>query len=114
MGIAGILTVLWYTALPFVPMIVLAVVLLVGIQIIARRNGYHVRECQCRKALWLSLAVAVLALWAIPLITGSQLSMVRTAFDWVALLGGAMAVGVYAWLILHPVWFITRRYVEPA
>lgn len=113
MGISGILTVLWYTALPFLTWIILALALLIGVQVIARTSGYRVRECQCRKALWVSLVIGLLSTVVVPLLTGSQISMVTTLFDWVALLGIAVGVGVYAWLVLHPVWFITRRYVQP-
>lgn len=114
MGISGILTVLWYTALPFLTWIILALALLIGVQVIARTSGYRTLQCQCRKALWVSIAVGLLSIVVVPFLTGSQLSMVTTVFDWVALLGIAVGVGVYAWLILHPIWFITRRYVEPA
>lgn len=109
MGISGILTVLWYTALPFLPLIIFAVILLLGVHLIAFRAGYRMKQCQYRKAMWVSGLLALAAIPLIPWLTHSSLNMVVTVFDWVALLGTAIGVGVYAWLVLHPIWYVTQN-----
>lgn len=109
MSLAGILTVVWYTIQPLLWLIVLALIVLVAAQLAGWSKGYRIRNTRQGLSWALALILGVAALLFAPAITGSKLSMVATVFDWVALVGLALGVVVYSWLVINPIIYLTGK-----
>lgn len=109
MSLTGILTVIWYTLQPLLWLIILALAVLLTIQILARFKGYRIGRTQQTLSWLVALIIGVFAFFLAPAITGSTFAMVTTVFDWVALMGVAIGVILYSWLIVNPVIFLTGR-----
>lgn len=114
MTFTGILTVVWYSALPWLWLVALMLVVLGAAQLIARFNGYSCRQSwrwsqSGMGAKYLPPLVAVLAVFLVPLHTQSSLANVNTWVDWLNLFGAAIGLGVYAWLVLHPLCYLRAK-----
>ncbi|MHA7880830.1 MAG: hypothetical protein ACX931_13630 [Saccharospirillum sp.] len=109
MSLTGILTVLWYTVQPLLWLIILALVVLAVAQLIGWIGGYRIGNARQGLSWVLAIVVGVAALLLAPAITGSQLSMVTTVFDWVALIGLSTGVTLYGWLVLNPLLYLAGQ-----
>lgn len=109
MSLAGILTVIWYTVQPLLWLIILALAVLIASQLIGWIKGYRIRNARQGLSWVLAVILGIAALLLAPAITGSQLSMVATVFDWVALVGLALGVVVYGWLVINPVIYLAGK-----
>lgn len=108
MNLTSILTIIWYTVQPLLWLIILALLVLVAVQILARIKGYHFRAPAGLIAVVLSFLVGVWGMVIVPVGTGSSLGMVATGFDWVALTLVGLGIGAYCWLIVHPMIYLFR------
>ncbi|MCH8532545.1 MAG: hypothetical protein LAT65_16965 [Saccharospirillum sp.] len=113
MSLTGILTVIWYTVQPLLWLIVLALVVLLVAQLAGWLKGYRISNARQGLSWLLAAVTGVAALLLAPTITGSQLSMVVTVFDWVALIGLSIGVAVYSWLVINPLIYLTENRALP-
>ena len=109
MTLTGILTVLWYSALPWLWLIALMIVVFLVPQIIGRLKGYTFKSKGGIGSKVLPPIIAVAALFLLPIHTQSTISYVNTWVDWMNLIGASIGVGIYAWLVLHPICFMRNR-----
>lgn len=109
MSLTAILTVIWYTIQPLLWLIILALVLLIAAQLLGWIKGYRISNTRQGLSWALAVLVGIAVLLLAPAITGSRLSMVATVFDWVALVGLAIGVVVYSWLVINPVVYLTGK-----
>ncbi|MFY0989870.1 hypothetical protein [Halomonas sp. C05BenzN] len=109
MTVSGALTILMYALAPFLGLILGALAVLIGVQLIARLRGYRALQYRCLGANLAALAVGLSGLWWIPLFTHSRLSYVATVFDWAAMIGAVIGLAIAAWLVLHPLSYLVRR-----
>lgn len=109
MNLTSILIVLWYTVQPLLWLILLALILILGAQVMARLQGYRMRNHSLKAAGIVSALIGVATLLIAPIITGSSLSNVATAFDWFALIMATIGVGLYSLLVVHPLLFLMRN-----
>ncbi|TCS43279.1 oxidoreductase [Reinekea marinisedimentorum] len=96
MGILDILTVLFYSAMPYWWLFVLALMVLVISYFIGKSSLTMSRGLMAG----ISLIVGVLVGLAAPYITLSKLTYVATATDWIALIGIMVAVAIFCWINL--------------
>lgn len=102
MGILDILTVVFYSAMPYWWLFVLAIVVLIASFFIGKSALTMSRSTMTV----ISIIVGVLVGLAAPYITLSKLSYVATITDWAALIGIMVAVAIYCWINLA---MITRK-----
>lgn len=101
MDILSIVTVMWYTLQPYLPLIILLLVALLISQFVGRAGWQRGSS----RGLWLvSLAVAILAMLLAPALTDSALRYVLTWVDKLSLLAAGIGAFIYSWLLLRP-WF---------
>ncbi|MGD9387478.1 MAG: hypothetical protein PVI87_04540 [Gammaproteobacteria bacterium] len=99
----GIFSVLLEVLRPYLWL--LAVVILVDAVLLVlalRRGGRAAWRGSGRGALWLGIAVAVLALVALPYFTGATHASLNGWLDWFALVAGSIGIGVAAALLAWP------------
>ena len=106
MSLSGIITVLWYSALPWLWLIALMVVIFIVPQAMARMRGYGFTQPGGMGSKYLPPVVFVLSLFLLPLHTQSTIGYVFTWVDWLNLLGASFGLGLYAWLVFHPICFM--------
>ncbi len=106
MTISGILTIIMYALAPFAWLIVAGVVIVVGLHLLAYLRGYQVTRHRSLVALLLAVLIGLTALVWVPWLTNSTLSYVATVFDWLALIGAAIATFVVALVVLHPLSYL--------
>lgn len=102
MTLSGILTVLWFALKPWLWLIILALVVLVAAQLAGRRKGYRCLSTQGRFAWIFGPILGLIAFFVLPSFFNSQMGYVQTSIDWLALIGGSLAVAVYALMVLRP------------
>lgn len=102
MTLAGILTILWYAIKPWLWLIILALVVLIAAQVAGRRKGYRCLSTQGKFAWIIGPLLGVLAFFTLPGLFNSQMAYVNIGFDWLALIGGSLAVTVYSLMVLRP------------
>ncbi len=108
MNLTSILIVLWYTVQPLLWLILLALVVLLGAQIVARLRGYRMKNQSLMITGIASVVLGIATVFVAPWITGSSLTYVTTGFDWVALILAAIGVGIYSLLVIHPLQYLLR------
>lgn len=113
MSLTGILTVIWYTVQPLLWLISLALVVLLVAQLAGWVKGYRIRNTRQGLSWLIAIALGIVALLLAPAVTGSQLSMVATVFDWVGLIGLAIGVTIYSWLVINPLIYLTGKQGSP-
>ncbi|WP_151703659.1 hypothetical protein [Nitrincola alkalilacustris] len=109
MTLTGILTVLWYSALPWLWLIALMLVIFLIPQVIARTKGYGFTKPGGIGSKLLPPIVAIAALYFVPIHTQSSIAYVNTWVDWMNLIGASIGLGIYAWLVLHPICYLKNR-----
>ncbi|KDE40426.1 MAG: hypothetical protein ACK4L8_02265 [Nitrincola lacisaponensis] len=109
MTLTGILTVLWYSALPWLWLIALMLVIFLVPQIIARMKGYGFGSTGGLGSKILPPIVAIASLFLLPIHTQSTLAYVNTWVDWMNLIGASIGLGIYAWLVFHPICYLRNR-----
>lgn len=108
MTIASILTIVQYALAPYLWLIVLAAVVLLGAQVIARLGGYRYLRHKSAVANGLALVAGLSGLAWIPAFTHSQLAYVATTFDWVVMIAAIIGVAIFALLVFHPLSYLLR------
>lgn len=109
MTLTGILTVLWYSALPWLWLIALMIVVFAIPQVMGRLKGYKFSSTGGIGSKVLPPIVAIAMVFLLPIHTQSTFAYVNTWVDWMNLIGGSIGIGIYAWLVLHPVCFMRNR-----
>ncbi len=109
MSLTGIITVLWYSALPWLWLIALMIVLFLVPQILGRMKGYTFSSTGGIGSKVLPPIVFVAALFLLPIHTQSTIGYVNTWVDWLNLIGASIGCGIYAWLVLHPICYMRNR-----
>jgi len=109
MTLTGILTVLWYSALPWLWLIALMLVIFLIPQVIARTKGYGFTKAGGIGSKVLPPIIAIAALYFVPIHTQSSIAYVNTWVDWMNLIGASIGLGIYAWLVLHPICYLKNR-----
>lgn len=109
MTLSGVLTVVWYSALPWLWLIALMAIIFLVPQVIARMKGYSFTSTGGLGSKVLPPVVAVLALFLVPMHTQSTIGYVNTWVDWMNLIGASVGLGVYAWLVFHPVCYLRNK-----
>ena len=109
MTLTGILTVLWYSALPWLWLIALMIVVFLVPQILGRLKGYTFKSTGGIGSKVLPPIIAVAALFLLPIHTQSTIAYVNTWVDWMNLIGASIGAGIYAWFVLHPICFMRSR-----
>ncbi|KGK41495.1 hypothetical protein LH51_14335 [Nitrincola sp. A-D6] len=109
MTLTGILTVLWYSALPWLWLIALMLVMFLVPQIIARMKGYHFSATGGIGSKVLPPIIAIASLYFLPIHTQSTISYINTWVDWMNLIGASIGLGIYAWLVFHPICYLRNR-----
>ncbi|WP_114417695.1 hypothetical protein [Marinospirillum perlucidum] len=109
MTITGTLTVLWYSAQPWLWLIALMVVLFLVPQVIARLKGYHFSAKGGKGSKYFPPLIFILSIFLVPLHTDSTLAYVNTWVDWIALLGASFGLALYAWLVFHPICYLRNH-----
>lgn len=105
MDIMSIVTVVWFTIKPYLPLIILLLVLLLLSQIVGRAGWKR----NTGKSLWLlSLVIAIVAMLMAPMLTDSELRYVLTWVDKLSLLAVGIGAFVYSWLLFRP-WLVKRN-----
>lgn len=105
----GTLTVVWYSALPWLWLIALMLIVLLVPQIIARMKGYSFGSAGGMGSKYIPPLVAILALFLVPMQTQSSISYVNTWVDWMNLIGASIGLGIYAWLVFHPICYLRNK-----
>lgn len=108
MTLAGIVTILMYALAPFVWLILAGAVVVAGLHLFAYLRGYQITHHHSLLALVLAALVGLTAFVWVPWFTTSSLNYVATLFDWVALIGAAIATFIVALLVLHPLSYLIR------
>lgn len=106
MTIFGTLLVVWYSMQPWLWLIALMLAVLLLVQFIARMRGYKFNVSGGKGAFILPLVIMLIAIWAIPWHTQSHLVYVSTWVDWLNLIAATLGLGMYSWLVLHPVCYL--------
>lgn len=106
MSIGGMLTILMYALAPFMWLLIIGLMIIIGLHLLAYLRGYQITHHRSHLATLLALLVGLTAiLWA-PWLTHSTLDYVTTVFDWIALTGAVVATFVIALIILHPLSYL--------
>ena len=106
MSIGGMLTILMYALAPFIWLIIIGLVIIIGLHLLAYLRGYQVTHHRSHLATLFALLIGLTAILWVPWFTHSTLGYVATVFDWVALVGAAAATFVIALIILHPLSYL--------
>lgn len=106
MTFTATLTVLWYSALPWLWLIALLILAFVLPQIIARKKGYTFKSTGGLGSKYAPYLFAFLALFLVPLHTQSSITNVNTWVDWAALIAASIGIGIYTWLFFHPICYL--------
>jgi len=106
MSIGGMLTILMYALAPFMWLLISGLLIIIGVHLLAYLRGYQVTRHHSRFATLLALLIGITALLWVPWLTHSTLGYVATVFDWIALMGAAIATFVIALIILQPLSFL--------
>ncbi|RUR34834.1 hypothetical protein ELY33_01260 [Vreelandella andesensis] len=106
MSIGGILTILMYALAPFVWLLIMGLIIIIGLHLLAYLRGYQITHHRSRPANLLALLIGLTAILWVPWLTHSALGFVATAVDWIALIGAAAATFVIALIILHPLSYL--------
>lgn len=109
MSITATLTVLWYSALPWLWLIALLILAFAIPQIIARRKGYTFCSKGGIGSKYAPYLFAVLAIFLVPLHTQSTFSYVNTWVDWLALISACIGIGIFTWLVFHPICYLRNN-----
>lgn len=109
MTISGILMIVWYALKPWLWLGALLLVLLAAAQLVARRKGYTLCSPSGPGAKIVPPLVFVGAFFFVPWVTMSSIAYVSTWVDWAALIAAAIALALYAWLLLHPLCYLRRQ-----
>jgi len=109
MTFTGTVTVLWYSALPWLWLIALMIILFLVPQIMARMKGYGFTQAGGKGSKYLPPLAFVLALFLLPIHTQSTIAYVNTWVDWLNLIGASIGVGIYVWLVLHPICYLRNK-----
>jgi len=109
MTFTGTMTVLWYSALPWLWLIALMIIVFLVPQIIARTKGYGFGEKGGMGSKYLPPLFFVLSLFLLPIHTQSTIAYVNTWVDWMNLIGASIGVGIYTWLVFHPICYLRNR-----
>src|SRR5699024_9470700 len=109
MTISGILMIIWYAIKPWLGLGALLLALLIAAQVSARLKGYTRNSESGLSAKIVPPIVFVGAFFFVPWATKSSISYVNTWVDWSALIAAAVAMAVYAWLLLRPLCYLRRR-----
>jgi len=109
MTFTGTMTVLWYSALPWLWLIALMIIIFLVPQVIARMKGYQFTAGWGMGAKYLPPLVFVLSLFLLPIHTQSSIGNVNTWVDWMNLFGASIGLGIYAWLVFHPVCYLRNK-----
>ena len=109
MTFTGTMTVLWYSALPWLWLIALMIIIFLVPQVVARMRGYGFTETGGMGSKYLPPLVFVLALFLLPIHTSSSIAYVNTWVDWLNLIGASIGLGIYAWLVFHPVCYLRNK-----
>ncbi|MGO2132486.1 MAG: hypothetical protein ACTH3D_06240 [Halomonas sp.] len=107
-SISGILAVLSQAIPPFLPLIIGLIAVLVIVQLVARMKRYGASGHRCLPAALVAVLIGASAFWWLPMLTNSRLAFVNTATDWAALCLAAVAIAIYAWLVLKPLSYLVR------
>lgn len=107
-SLAGILAVLSYALPPFLPLMLTVLVVLVLVQLLARRRNYRTGSYRSMPAAMVALLAGLATAWWLPALTHSRLVFVTTVIDWVALIAAALGVALVTWLVLHPLSYLVR------
>lgn len=106
MTIYGILTVVWYSALPWLWLIALMAAIFLVPQFLARMKGYTFSSKGGMGSKYIPPLVFVLALFLVPMQTQSSIAYVNTWVDWMNLIGVSIGLAIYTWLVFHPVCYM--------
>lgn len=106
MSIGGMLTIVMYALAPFMWQLIGGVFIMISAHLLAYLRGYQVTRHHSRFATLLALLIGLTALLWVPWLTHSTLGYVATMFDWVALVGAAVATFAIALIILHPLSYL--------
>lgn len=106
MTFSGILTVVWYSALPWLWLISVMLVAFLVPQLLARMKSYSLTSKGGMGSKYIPPLVVLLAFFLVPLQTQSSLAYVNTWVDWMNLIGVSIGLGFYAWLVFHPICFM--------
>lgn len=106
MSIGGMLTIVMYALAPFMWQLIGGVFIMISAHLLAYLRGYQVTRHHSRLATLLALLIGLTALLWVPWLTHSTLGYVATVFDWIALIGAAIATFVIALIILQPLGFL--------
>lgn len=107
-SISGILAVLAQAIPPFFPLIFTLLTVLILVQLIARMKHYATSDHRCLPAALLAMIIGISTFWWLPLLTHSRLAFVNTITDWATLCLAAIAITIYAWLVLKPLSYLVR------
>lgn len=107
-SISGIVAVLAQAIPPFLPLILALLAVLVLVQLAARIKHYAASGHRCLPAAVVAVVIGISAVWWLPLLTTSRLAFVNTTTDWIALCLAAVAIAIYAWLVLKPLSYLVR------
>lgn len=108
MTINSVFTIVQYAIAPYLWLVVLAVLVLIAAQLLARLSGYHYFRHRSLTANALAILVGLSGLAWIPAFTHSRLDYVATVFDWMVMAGAIIAIACFALLVLHPVSYLLR------
>lgn len=109
MTFTGTVTVLWYSALPWLWLIALMVILFLVPQIMARLKGYGFTKAGGMGSKYLPPLAFVLSLFLLPIHTQSTIAYVNTWVDWLNLIGASIGIGIYVWLVFHPICYLRNQ-----
>lgn len=109
MTLIGTLTVVWYSVLPWLWLLAILAVILLVPQIVARMQGYGFKKTGGMGSRFLPPLFFLLALFFVPWHTDSSITYVNTWVDWLNLIGAAIAIGIYSWLVFHPICYLRNR-----
>jgi hypothetical protein len=87
---------------------VLAVMILIAAQLLARLAGYRYLRHKSVAANILALVAGLSGLAWIPVFTHSHLNYVATVFDWIVMTGAILSVACFALLVFHPLSYLVR------
>ncbi|WP_027966627.1 hypothetical protein [Halomonas halocynthiae] len=107
-SISGIVAVLTQAIPPFLPLIFSLLAVLILVQLTARVKHYATSGHHCLAAALMAVLAGASAFWWLPLLTNSRLAFVSTVTDWAALCLAAVAIAIYAWLVLNPLSYLLR------
>lgn len=106
MSIGGMLTILMYALAPFMWLLIGGFLIMISVHLLAYLRGYQVTRHHSRFVTLVAIVIGLTAIVWVPWLTHSSLGYVATMFDWVALVGAAVATFAIALIILHPLSYL--------